>query len=331
LFSTALQWILETQFQVKMVSHILDDFMFFNQDKNLCLRDLAAFHVLAKDINLPINHDKTVYPSTSAVLHGILVDTMAMQARLPEEKLNKANSLLTALSRRRVVTLLELQELIGTLNFACRVITLGRAFLHRLIDLTVGLRAPHHQRRLTKEARLDIEAWLLFIEHFNGISVIPQPSWTDSEILQLFTDSNLGYAAVFQNMWFQGEWPKDWTVTHGGRNIALLEFVPIVLAIELFAPLLCGQRILLRSDNEALVYIINKQSTSHKEIMQLVRRLVVACMRNNICVWAKHISGVHNVVADRLSRFQNKEAFKAAPDLQLQPQVVPENLLPWTL
>ena len=41
--------------------------------------------------------------------------------------------------RRRKVTLVELQSLLGLLNFACKVIRPGRAFLRRLINLTCGL------------------------------------------------------------------------------------------------------------------------------------------------------------------------------------------------
>ena len=110
LLSSALQWVLQYHFQLPHVSHILDDFMFFHKDKEQCRLALASFHALAKDVNLPINNEKTVYPSTWAILHGIEVYTLTMQARLPMEKLTKARELLQPLARRRTVTLLELQQ-----------------------------------------------------------------------------------------------------------------------------------------------------------------------------------------------------------------------------
>ena len=70
------------------------------------------------------------------------------------------------------------------------------------------------------------------------------------------------------------------------KKLPFLELVPIVLAIQHRVKLLSGQRILLMCDNEALVYIINKQSTKHSEIMTLVRQLVVACMLHNILIRA---------------------------------------------
>lgn len=78
---------------------------------------------------------------------------------MPEDKLQKCHLLLESFRKRRKVTLRELQSLIGLLNFTCSVIVPGRAFLRRLIDLTVGVRRPHHRIRLSKETKHDMEVW----------------------------------------------------------------------------------------------------------------------------------------------------------------------------
>lgn len=67
-----------------------------------------------------------------------------MEARLPAEKIDKCLGLLSNFLRRKKVTLKEIQTLIGLLNFACLVVVPGQAFLRRLIDLTIGIRAQHH-------------------------------------------------------------------------------------------------------------------------------------------------------------------------------------------
>jgi hypothetical protein len=59
--------------------------------------------------------------------------------------------------------------LIGLLSLACCFVQPGRTFLRRLIDRTKGIQQPHFHIMLNKESRLDIAAWLLFIEDFNGI------------------------------------------------------------------------------------------------------------------------------------------------------------------
>ena len=44
----------------------------------------------------------------------------------------------------------------GLLNFACSVIVPGQAFFRRFIDLTIGIKAPHHKIRISKEVKADL-------------------------------------------------------------------------------------------------------------------------------------------------------------------------------
>ena len=91
-----------------------------------------------------------------------------MEARLPDDKLQKCNAQLLDMHRRRKTTLKELQSLIGLLNFTCSVVLPGRAFLRRLVDLTKGVRLPRHRIRITEACRRDLLVWLQFLRDFNG-------------------------------------------------------------------------------------------------------------------------------------------------------------------
>jgi hypothetical protein len=165
LFSTALQWILKVIFNIPHISHILDDFMFFGPpNSNTCQKSLDKFFILAKDLHIPVKTEKTVHPTTSLELHGILVNTEDWSMSLPPDKLSDALEKINTMSRRKKVTLRELQSLIGTLNFATKVVIPGRAFLRRLIDLTVGYLRPNHHISLNKEARADLQAWSIFLK-----------------------------------------------------------------------------------------------------------------------------------------------------------------------
>jgi hypothetical protein len=70
-------------------------------------------------------------------------------------------------------------------NFACIVICPGRAFLRRLIDLTLNVSNPFHRIRLNSEARVDISTWKIFIETFNGKSVFLKDHWIISTTAML--------------------------------------------------------------------------------------------------------------------------------------------------
>ena len=89
-------------------------------------------------LGVHIAQEKTCGPSQVIQFAGITLDSINQEARLPEDKLQKCRLLLESFCRRRKVTLRELQSLIGLLNFTCSVIVPGRAFLRRLIDLTIG-------------------------------------------------------------------------------------------------------------------------------------------------------------------------------------------------
>ena len=209
-FAQALQWILITKFLVHHMSHILDDFIFFGPSaSNQCLVGLQSFMALATSLHIPVNSNKTVLPTSLATIHGIEVDTTAMQLRLPQDKLVDAQLKINALFRRKKATLLALQSLIGTLNFACRVVVPGRAFLRRLIDLTRGVWGKSHFIRLNREARKDLAAWKLFLDSFNGVSLCLPNTWTSSNCIRLFSDaSGSGFAAILGSRWFQGSFPS---------------------------------------------------------------------------------------------------------------------------
>ena len=75
-FATALQWILKSKLGVHSMSHILDDFIFFGPANSMqCASSLQAFISLAESLNIPLRHNKTVYPTNVVSLHGIEIDT----------------------------------------------------------------------------------------------------------------------------------------------------------------------------------------------------------------------------------------------------------------
>ena len=71
---------------------------------------------------------------------------------------------------KKKVPLRKLQELVGHLNFTCRVMGLGQAFLHRLCKAMCGLHCPFHRKRVTVGIREHLEVWRQFLDQYNGIS-----------------------------------------------------------------------------------------------------------------------------------------------------------------
>ena len=249
--------------------------------------------------------------TTALQFAGIMLDTDLMEAHLPEEKLEKCCSRLTEFLSRKSVSLKELQSLIGVLNFACCVVVPGRAFLRRLINLTKGIWKPHHHFRLTKDTKNDINVWDDFLRSYNSKSFFLSSQWKTSKSLNLFTDAegSLGYVAIFGNHWFFGEWPDRWKQF----NITVLEFFPIVLAVEIWGSIMHERCIVFFSDNQAVVEIINRQTSKDRSVMALLRHFILCTVKYNILFHAKHIAGSLNRESDTLSRLQVEKFRSLAP------------------
>ena len=63
---------------------------------------------------------------------GIELDTKQQMSRLPDGKLSDLKAWIDLTLQKRKVLLRELQELVRHLNFACRALAPGHAFLRRL-------------------------------------------------------------------------------------------------------------------------------------------------------------------------------------------------------
>ena len=330
-FSSALEWLSKHLFHASGVVHILDDFLFIAPTREKCQSDLQNFLRMCDFLGVPIAEEKTVGPFTTLQFAGITLDSVSQEARLPDDKLQKCQLLLRQFNLRRKVSLRELQSLLGLLNFTCSVVVPGRAFLRRMIDLTRGTQRPHHRIRLTKETKCDMQVWLSFLKNFNGKTFFYTEQWDSDSSLELFSDAagSKGYGAIFGKHWFFGAWPDAWKTL----NITFLEFFPIVIALHIWGPLMADRCIIFRTDNAALVDIINQQTSKHKLVMTLVRDLVLTSLQHNIVFRAKHIEGVHNTLADHLSRFQVDKFQELYPGVDAHPTSVPESLLPesWSL
>ena len=103
---------------------------------NQCSQHLSTLTALCKQLGIPLAEDKREGPITLLEYLSILLDSSALEARLPRDKLVDIKSSFAKWSLRTHCTKLELLSLIGTLSFAAKVVPAGRIFLCRMIDLS---------------------------------------------------------------------------------------------------------------------------------------------------------------------------------------------------
>ena len=324
-FSDSLKWILEHKFNVQNIVKYLDDFLFIANTKSECQRALKAFTHLCSDIGVPLAPHKTIEPTNIITFLGIELDSISMYARLPIEKLNRYTQEIESFITKNKITLRELKSLIGMLQFATRVVTPGRPFLRRMYDLTMQANNPFHFVRITKSVKLDLQIWLSFLNRYNGMTIIREPSISDSHNLHFYSDSSkFAFGATYGSYWIQGTWPLIWQ----NEDIAVLELYPIFIAVCIFAVKIRNSRITFHCDNQAIVTIINKQTSKDPTIMQIIRPLVLTLLEHNITFKAEHIPSNKNVLCDKISRLQVSPTLLRRYGMKPDPIIIPDHLKP---
>ena len=135
----ALEWILKNYFETQHCFHYLDDFFFAGPpNSDSCSKALSDRLLLCQAVQAPVKPEKVLGPSTILPILGILLDTVAGEARLPDNKLTALKQELqyfhNLATTNHMCTKRQLLSLIGKLAFACKVIPVGRIFLWRLLD-----------------------------------------------------------------------------------------------------------------------------------------------------------------------------------------------------
>ena len=84
-----------------------------------------------------------------------------------------------------------------------------------------------------------------------------------------------------------------------------------------------SRSIVIHSDNQATVAIINKGRSSSLPIMSLLRRLTWITVTHNFIIRAAYIPCHLNIIADSLSCFLFQKFRHSAPETDLHPTPVP--------
>ncbi len=329
-FTDSLVWILKNKFGVTGVCKYVDDFLFIGSSWQACNEALQAFLRLAKQIGLPIAPDKTVPPTTCLTFLGIQLDTLNMQASLPIEKIKHYHKSICDHISSTKITLQDLRTLIGQLQFATSIVTPGRPFLRRLIDLTIGKTRPYHKIDMNKEVKADLTTWAHFLQHYNGKHFMMFRSFVSSPDLKLCSDaSHWGLGGRFGSKWIQCRFPDHWKTLH----ITVLELFPVYILLSMFGHQLANSHVQYLCDNKAVTDILNKLTSKNKHVMSIVRPLVLVLLKFNIRLSGRHIPGKTNQPCDLLSRTslsQIPQSVLQDYGLEPCPVPIPQHLLPST-
>jgi len=225
---------------------------------------------------LLVNEAKTEGPSQEMVFLGLGLNSRDQTLFVPPAKVNDLRSLIGKMGNLTSASRRELQTLIGKFSHVATALHGARPFFRQLIDATRGLPSPNARTPMTNAMHADLRMWQLILTSWNGKS-----TWLRKEEVVITHDaSKSGFGFFLEHLppWFdRAALPEALLKPHGfagtftaqqlngpaGRSIQYGELFAIAASVALYGPYLAGCKcsLLLRSDNEADVHIVNRQST----------------------------------------------------------------------
>ena len=232
----------------------LDDFLFAAAMKWFCDQQVQRFLDVCKDINFPVALEKTFWGTGVLVFLGLLLDTQRQLVCIPPDKISKALTLIDQFLNNKKATVLQFQRLCGSLNFLCRCIVPGRAFLRRLYLIGNKDLKQHHHVKITKEHKLDLTTWKFFLTQpdifYRGFI---QPELKTAQMLDMFSDASrnfkLGFGAYCGPEWTYGQWNTEFC-NEVQPSIEYFELFAVAVGVLNWLKLFRNHKIVLFCDNE---------------------------------------------------------------------------------
>ena len=191
---------------------------------------------------------------------------------------------------------------------------------------------PHHHIRINQDMRYDLKMWLKFLSHptvYRRPFVDFERYWDAIEI-RMFSDASrhwdLGFGGVCDDSWMYGRW--DGFVQKFEPRIAYLELFTVTATVINWLARFKNRRIVLFCDNQSVVTMINKTTSSCKNCLQLIRILVFQSLISNTKVFAKYIPSKMNLASDYLSRLKFQKFHALNDRWDPEPTPVPEDIWP---
>ena len=101
----------------------MDDYLLAGESATQnCKKMMSVFRGVCDNLGVLLAEEKTKCPTCVLVYLGLVIDTIEMVIRIPENKLEEVKSKLLSVCNKHMVTLHDLQSLVVSLNFCSRAI-----------------------------------------------------------------------------------------------------------------------------------------------------------------------------------------------------------------
>lgn len=254
---------------------------------------------------------------TKAEFLGYELDTISMQARLPDDKLRRAQQLLQQFKLKKSCSRKELESLTGFLLFAAKVVVPGRSFLRRLYD---ALDKNNNFIHISQPIRDDLTWWHEFLPSWNGISLLRRVA--NRKSLYLWTDASgtIGRGGYYLDYITQAPqldrvFCERTSSRQAKRDIQYKEMKAVLIALDKWLPIFAGLHLHIHNDNQAVCEGLKKLSIKG-QAMEPLRKIAILLAQHDVLITVIWIDSKSNSLADMLSRLQYDRIADIYPQLQ---------------
>ena len=319
LISNFVHDILLNLYKVETVNY-LDDFITVGRSYDNCLHSQSCILKVLRGLGFHVAYDKVSPPSTCTIFLGIEIDSLNMELRLPEVKIQKLNAQLDSVITAGRITKVDLESLGGLLSHCAHLVRGGRIFCRRLYNLYKEVCGKGYKFiKIPEIVIADLKWWKVFCRTFNGVSPINNRDHHDPMV----SDSSLkGFGVYLGQDWAAGSWELDpgFTINSNCEHVALppiedrgivdfnninvLELWPILIGLRRWSKLVSNKTLTVFTDNTQVMYMLIKGSSTNTTCMAWIKEIYWICVFNNIELKPKYVSTSSNLIADTLSRLK---------------------------
>lgn len=191
--------------------------------------------------------------------------------------------------------------------------------------MSTSAKQLNHFIRLTAPTRSDIEWWHRYCASWNGTSMVNKTKPEADVSIVSDASGSWGCGAIHGASWFQLKWAGLGSAKD--QNITVKELLPIVVAAALWGVQWTGKTVRAKCDNMAVVMMVNSRTSRESEAMHLLRCLAFLEAKHSFHIFATHIQGARNVLADALSRDNQALFLSLCPQARREPVPISAALL----
>ena len=262
---------------------------------------------LLHELGVIENLGKACPPATIQLVLGILINTIEGTLSVPEDRMEEIVLLVGEWQNKVRTTKVELQSLIGKLQFVTKCVLQSRVFMNRLLE-TLRAMSSSKSVRLSGSFKKDLRWWEMFIEKYNGVSYIPSFVWAEPDVT-FATDSCLvGCGGISAGQYFHSNFPDE--IASQQLPIHRLEMLAVLVAVRLWGVYCEGMKVQIYCDNESVVKVINSSKTKDAFLATCLRELWLEVATYGFQLRAVHLPGEENRVADWLSRWECGQGYR---------------------